>query len=94
MLIAWFVVSALVASIAFLGTAQDSLSFIKNFRQEPKWGIFVIFVNLLYLSVMVLGIINLIQRYSYDSREIRCSSIDGSVYDRKDHKCYVNGEEK
>lgn len=94
MLIAWFVVSVLVTTIAILATAQNSLAFIKGFRKDPSMGLLVIGVYLLFLLLLVLGVGNLVQHYSHDSQQIRCQSIEGSVYDRAEQKCYVNGEEK
>lgn len=94
MLIAWFVVSVIVAIFTVLGTIQDSIAFIKGIRRHPMWGLLVIMMDAIFMALVVLGILNLAHHYSYDRQEVRCSSIDGSVYDRKELKCYVNGEEK
>lgn len=94
MLMVWFIACVIVTTIAAIGTSQDSLAFIKDFRRHAGWAIFAIAINLLYIASIVLGIMNLVGHYDYDGQEVRCSSIEGSSYDRKNYKCYVNGEER
>lgn len=94
MLIAWFIISALLTSIVFVLEFMDVVEAVKNFNRQRSLAIILLAISAVCVANYAMGIACLIQHISYTPEKTRCSSIESGVYERDSRKCYVNGEEK
>lgn len=94
MLVAWFVVSALLAGTVFVLNFSDTIDVMKDFRGRPSLAIILLAIESACVASMIMGSLCLVRHFSYNPERTRCSSIESGVYERESHKCYVNGEEK
>lgn len=94
MTLAWLIITIISSGIIIVSLWGEITNLFRNFKRNVPVALMTIAWLVIILASIVIGTLCTINSFGKDSQEVRCSSIEGSLYDRKGHKCYVDGEER